>query len=101
MGVTPRGATENGVNDMRHTPMRHAAGVTPATATLVIHGQRDVDGLVFSGDPRGEISFGRPDGTSDVYRPSDESERHPESAQELVVFRYAEFRRPSWSHAVS
>jgi hypothetical protein len=86
---------------MRHTPMRHAAGVTPATATLVIHGQRDVDGLVISGDPGGKISFSRPDGWSDVYGPSEEREPHPENGQPLVVYRYAEFQPPSWSHSVS
>lgn len=81
---------------MRHTPMRYAAGVTATTATIVIHGQRDVDGLVFDGEPGGEISFSRADGTSDVYGPSDEREAHPEGGQQLVVYRYAEFRRPSW-----
>jgi hypothetical protein len=86
---------------MRHTPMRHAAGVTAATATIVIHGQREFDGLVFDGEPIGEISFGVAGGASDVYGPSDEREVHPESGRELVVYRYVEFRRPKWGYLVS
>jgi hypothetical protein len=81
--------------------MRHADGVTTATAAIVIHGQKDVDGLVFDGNPAGEISFSRSDGTSDVYGPTDEREPHPESGQELVVYRYTEFRRPSCGYPVS
>ena len=83
---------------MRRTALHYGEGVDPDEATIVIHGQREVDGLVLSGHAVGRIHFWNTDGSTDVYGPTDGREVDPATDRPLVVYRYAEYLpvRRSW-----